>query len=85
MFAIKITLLIKPSLCAQTEEVLDARQKIMLFDYDLLNCRLIKMCKKMLFPCDSVTNEFDQFRSRFEDGLKIFRSQSEEQTRSDCR
>ena len=41
------------------EEILNARQKIMLFDYYLLNCRFIEVCEKMLFLCDNVTSQFD--------------------------
>ena len=47
------------SLHIQMEEALNARQKITLFDYNFLYCRFIKVCEKMLFLCDSVTNQFD--------------------------
>src|SRR5271165_438572 len=67
------------------EENLDARQKIRLFDYDWLNSRLVDDREKVLLRCNRMTKQFYQLRARFEDRLKVFRTQSQEEARGESR
>src|ERR1700737_2227985 len=64
------------------EEISNARQQISLFDCDSMNCGLVK---DRLFLGKHMAKRFYQLRARFEDRLKVFRAQSQEQARADGR
>ena len=53
----------------QVEKAPNARQEIVLLDRHFLNCRVVEHRKKMLFPCNRITNRFDQLRPGCQDRL----------------
>jgi hypothetical protein len=58
-----------PHLHIQVEKAPNAREEIMPLDRHFLNCGVVEHCKKMLFPCHRITNQFDQLRSYCQYGL----------------
>src|SRR5271166_2294332 len=51
-----------------------------------MNCGFVKdRSKKVLLPRKHMAEQFYQLRPRFEDRLKVFRAQSQEQARADGR
>jgi hypothetical protein len=58
-----------PHLHIQVEKAPNARQEIMVLGRHFLNCRVVEHRKKILFPCNRITNQFDQLRPGCQDRL----------------